>query len=198
MNRVPTFADAADWKRIACIGGNDKITEVHITNLLLAHGIQAAIHGSRMYAIEVPSATAADAIQLLRSDTRNRDYHISFESGEVLEAPEPKEVVQGISVLSLLKRADYSSETALGLFLRADRISQLTAKYPYMFSLSLHERRYLATPHAHSTGWDVRFELHTSARGRADGCRGWCQLLDDGRKVHLFGFNEWGSMTKGE
>jgi hypothetical protein len=191
MNGVLTSTDAADWKRIACILGNDRITEIHITNLLLAHGIQAAIHGSRAYAVDVPSATAAGAIQLLRSDARSRDYHISFGSDEVLEAPELKEVAHGISVLSLLKRSDYSSETALGRFLRADRISQLTVKYPYMFALCLRERRYLARPYGYSTGWDARFELHTSARRRADGCQGWCRILDDGREVHVFASNEW-------
>ena len=198
MNGISTSTEAADWKRVACILGNDRITEIHISNLLVTHGIQPAIHGSRAYAVEVPSSRAAEAVQLLRSDARNLEYHISFGGDEVLEAPEPKEVVREISVSSLLKRADYSSETALGRFLRSGRISKLAMKYPYMFSLCAHERQYLVTPHTRSTGWDVTYELHNSPGKRSAGCRGWCQLLNGGKEIHFFGAGEWQYENNGQ
>jgi hypothetical protein len=192
MTELLIPSDPAEWQRIGSILGSDHITEVHIINLFLAHNIQPAIGGSRTYSIDVPQALAEQATQLLRKEAQRGDYYIWLAGEEVVPAPELREVARGISVASLLKNADYCSETALGRLLRTDRLSQLVAAYPYMSSLRSHERRYLATPKTHSTGYDVRFELHKSARKRADGCMGWCQLLDNGREVKFWGgVSEW-------
>lgn len=194
---LPTF-DPEDVRCVGSIVGTDIITEIHVTNLLLYQGIWAAIEGSRTHAILVPSARAEEASQLLRADARRRDYYISFESGEVVDAPELKEVVHGVSVSSLLKRTDFAIDTALGRLLRSAEISPLTEKYLYMFSLCAHERRYLVKLNTYANGCDVRFELHRSARKRSDGCQGRCQLLDDGRGIEFHGASEWGSLIEAE
>jgi len=192
MTELLIPSDPAEWKSIGSILGSDGITEIHITNLFLAHGIQPAIGGSRAYTILVPQVLAEHATQLLRKEAQTRDYYLWLAGEEVVQAPELREVAGRISIASLLENHNYSSETALGRLLRTDRLSQLAATYPYIFSLRSHQRRYLATPQAYSTGYDVRFELHTSARKQADGCMGWCQLLDDGRTVNFWGdVSQW-------
>src|SRR5215471_4169253 len=127
MSGVLKSTDEADWKRIACIP-LDRITDIHIANLLLAHGIQSVTPGSRVYAVEVPTDRAELATQLLRSDARNGAYQISFENGDMVETPKLRRVIRRTPVTSVLKRRAYSSQTALGRFLRSDQILALTAK----------------------------------------------------------------------
>ncbi len=191
MTEVPIPTDATDWKPIAWILGNDRITVTHIENLLVAQGIQPAIHGSRAYAVEVPLTRAAEAAKILRSDAQRRDYHISFGSDELVGAPEPKRVIQNTWISSVLKRPEYGSDTALGRFLRSEQIIRLTTNYPYVALLSVHERQYLATPTTYSTGHDVELELHDSEKKRADGSRGYGQLLNDGREIAFFVAGGW-------
>jgi hypothetical protein len=191
MTEVPTSAAPTDWERIGSILGNDRITGVHITNLLLAEGIGAAISGSRTYEILVPSGQGEKALQVLRSDARELEYCIWFGTDDKVEAPKLDRIIRRTSVSSTIQKPEFGAETALGRFLRSKDISQLTAKYPCITCLSVHERRYLAAPKAYSTGYDVEIELQKSLRERDDGYRGRYQVYEGGDKVAFLGANEW-------
>jgi hypothetical protein len=190
LTGVLTAADLKDWKGIACVGGTDRISQIHITNLLLSHDIQSAMEGSVVYGISVPPDKAEQASQLLRADARKNGYYVSFGSNDVMGAAAAKKLIRSFPVQSVLKKSEFGSDTALGRFLRSKDISQLTTKYPYVISLSVHKRQYLSTPKAYSTGYDVVIELQ-QALGEADGYRGSYQVYEGGSRVGFLGASEW-------
>jgi hypothetical protein len=183
--------DLQDWKGVACIGGLDEISSIHITNLLLSHDIKSAIDGSILYRIAVPAAKTEQASELLRADALNHGYYVLFDTNDFVRAAELEQRISRSAVSSVLERSEYASQTALGRFLRSNEISKLTAKYPYIVSLSVHERQYLATPMTFNTGYDVEIELQKSLREHDDGYRGWYQVYDSGKQVSLHGATEW-------
>jgi hypothetical protein len=109
----------------------------------------------------------------------------------VVRAAEGKQLISRSPVSSVLKKSEFASNTALGRFLRCKDISRLTAKYPYIVSLAIHERQYLATPKSYGTGYDVEIELQKSLGEHADGYRGRYQVYEDGSRVGFLGSNEW-------
>ncbi len=54
MVGVVAAANVEDWKGIAGVSATDRISQIHITNLLLAHGIQSMMDGSVVYGVSVP------------------------------------------------------------------------------------------------------------------------------------------------
>ena len=144
-----------------------------------------------IYGVSVPPANAEQATKLLRADAPKGGYYVWFWSNDVVKATEPKVTVSRISVSAALKRPEFASDTALGRFLRSKEIAKLTAKYPDIISISVHERQYLATPKTHSTGYDVEIELQKSLRKQDDGYRGSYQVYDGGRSVGFLGSSEW-------
>ncbi len=149
---VLTAAEVQDWKCVASISGMDKISEIHINNLLQSHGIKSVIEGSLAYGISVPPARAELASQVLRTNAAKLGYMVWFGSNDVVRAAEPRQLITRRPVSSALKEPAYGTGTALGRFLRSEDISHLTTKFPYIVALSAHERRYLATPYNYSTG----------------------------------------------
>jgi hypothetical protein len=107
----------------------------------------------------------------------------------VVRAARPEQLIAHSPVSSLLNKPEYGSTTALGRFLRNEDVSRLTAKYPYVVTLSVHEREYLATPKTFSTGYDVEIELKKSAAENAFGYRGWYQVYAGGNQVECLGWN---------
>jgi hypothetical protein len=191
LSGVLTAAEMKDWEGIAGVGGTDRITQIHITNLLLSHDIESGMEGSVVYGISVPPDKAEQASQLLHADARKIGYYVWFGSNDVVKAAGAKQLVHRSTVSSVLKRSEYSGGTALGRFLRSRDISPLTAKYPYIISLSVHERQYLSTPKTYSIGYDVVIELQQSLGQRADGYRGNYQVYDSGSQVDFLGASEW-------
>lgn len=187
---IVATAATNDWQAIAGISGTDSITRIHITNLLLSHDIESVSVGSIVYDVAVPSEKAEQAAKLLRTDAQKHDYSIVFGSNDVVRAAESKVLVSSNSVSSTLKKSEFASDTALGKFLRSKKIAELTAKYPYIISLSVHERQYLATPKAYSTGYDVEIELKKSPEDQAFGYRGSYQVYDGGGQVKRLGSEE--------
>ena len=190
MTGVAT-ADIKDWKGIVGVSGTDRITQIHIGNLLLSHDIESVMEGSRIYRVSVPPAKAEQATKLLRADAPKGGYYVWFGSNDVVKATEPKPIVSRISVSAALQQLEFARDTALGRFLRSKEIAKLTAKYPYVISISVHERQYLATPKTHGTGYDVELELQKSLRKQEDGYRGSYQVYDDGRSVDFLCSYEW-------
>ncbi len=188
---VVAAADVKDWKGIAGVSGTDRITQIHVTNFLLSHDIESMMEGSVIYGLSVPQAKAEQATKLLRSDAPKCGYSIMFGSNDVVRAAERKLLVSRISVSSALKKPEFASDTALGRYLRSTEIENFIAKYPYIISISVHERQYLMTPKKYGTGYDVEIELQKSLRKQDDGYRGNCQVYDDGRSVGILGSSEW-------
>jgi hypothetical protein len=191
MAGVVAAADVKDWKGIAGVSGTDRITHIHITNLLLSHDIESVMEGSVIYGVSVPPAKAEQATKLLRTDAQKSGYYVWFGSNDVVRAAERKAIVSRISVSSALKKPEFASDTALGRCLRSKEIAKLTAKYPYIIAISVHERQYLTTPKKYGTGYDVEIELQKSLRKQDDGYRGSYQVYDGGRSVVFLGSNEW-------
>ena len=191
MAEVAAAVDIKDWKGIAGVSGTDRITQIHITNLLLSHDIESVMEGSVVYGVSVPPAKTEKATKLLRSDAPKGGYYVFFGSNDLVKATEPKAIVNRTSVSAALKQPEFASDTAFGRFLRSKKIAELTTKYPYIISISVHERQYLATPKTHGTGYDVEIELQKSLRKQDDGYRGSYQVYDDGRSVGFLGSNEW-------
>ena len=92
------------------------------------------------------SKSAEQVIKMLRADARKGGYFVFFGSNDLVKATEPKAIVSRISASAALKRPEFASDTALGRFLRIKNIAELTAKYSYIISTSVHERQYLVTP----------------------------------------------------
>lgn len=191
MNGALAAADLKGWKGIAGASGTDRISQIHITNLLLSHDIQSTMEGSMVYGISVPPSKAEQASRLLRADARKLGYYISFGSNDVVRAAEGKQLIKPAPISSVLTRFEYGSDTALGRFLRSTDISRLTAEYPFLVSLSVHERQYLTTPKTYSTGYDVEIELQKSLGKRAHGYRGRYQVYEGGSQIGFLGSNEW-------
>ncbi len=189
-------ADVKEWKSIAGISGADRITQIHIRNLLLAHDIESTMEGSLIYDVSVPPAKGEQAIKLLRMDALKNGYYVCFGRNDVVRAAERKALISHTSVSSALERPQFSRETALGSFLRCKEIAVLTAKYPAIIWISVHERQYLATPNTYSTGYDVEIELQKSLQNQDDGYRGRYQVYDGGNGVRFLGSNEWGMESR--
>ena len=191
MAGVAAAADIKDWKGIAAVSGTDRITQIHITNLLLSHDIESVTEGSRIYAVSVPPAKAEQATKLLRTDAPKSGYYVWFGSNDVVRAAERKTIVSRTSISSALKKSEFASDRALGRFLRSKETAEFTAKYPYIISISVHERQYLTTPKTYGTGYDVEIEIQKSLRKQDDGYRGSYQVYEGGRSVGFLGANEW-------
>ena len=191
MTGVAAVADMNDWTNIAGVSGTDRITQIHIRNLLLYHNIESGMEGSLMYDVSVPSAKAEEATKLLRADAPKTGYSIWFGSNDVVKATGPKAIINHVSVSAALQQPEFADSTALGKFLRSKELVKLPDKYPYIISLSVHERRYLATPQEYGTGYDIEITLQKSLREQDDGYHGYYQVYGDGQNVGFLGSNEW-------
>ena len=196
MTGVVSAADIKDWKGIAGVSGMDKITQIHVRNLLLSYDIESLMEGSLICGISVPPNKAEQAIKLLRADAPKGGYYVWFGGNDVVKATEPKARVSRISISSVLKQPEFASETGLGKFLRSKELAKLTAKYSYIISMSVHERQYLTAPKTCATGYDVMIELRKPFWKQDDGYRGSYQVYDGGSSVGFLGSNEWQSGGK--
>ncbi len=183
--------DPAHWKHVGSISNGDEITHIHIANLLESRGIKFTMEGSVIDGIAVPPAKATEATKLLRKDATKLGYHIWFGSADFVNASAGTVRISRAAVAGVLVKSEYGDKTALGKFLRSTRVSELTAKYPYVVSLRVYERRYLSTPKAFSTGYDIEIELQESLLEAKEGYRGYYQVYDDGRGVKSLGSSEW-------
>lgn len=190
MSELEAPLDVSDFKIAACIACGDRITNIHVSNLLGSHGIVPMIEGGLVFGISVPAAEAELAAKILREDAQKLGYYIAFGANDEIRAVPCKRLVSRISVSSALKKKEFASGTALGQFLRSKDISQLTAKFPYIISIAVHERQYL-TWQGYSTGYEVEISLQKSLRKHDAGCRGTYQICDNGQSVTSLGSTEW-------
>ena len=185
-------AEPEPWKEVGAIPVVDKISDIHISNLLWSHGIDSAIVGSVIYAIKVLPARAAEATKLLRDDAPKRRYQVWLaETNEIVGvAPEPKELVSRSAVATVLKQPEFSPKTTLGRFLRSKDITRHIAKYPFIISLRVVERQYLATTTDIQVGYNVDLDLQKSLRDRDDDFGGTYHVYDAGKCIKSLGSHE--------
>ena len=193
MSDIMAPGESEAWKAIAGVDGLDRITHVHIRNLLQANGIESRTEGSILYDVLVPASEAERASHILRTDAQQRGYFAMFERGDRRSAPEFKQILRDSPIASVLQTAEYSAETTLGRFLRTKKLSEVISKYPFLVSLSVHERQYMATPETVDVGYDVEVKLQgQGALGeRTPGYRGSYQVYESGNEVVLNGWCEW-------
>ena len=182
-----SFQKTGSW--VGSIPGNDRITDIHVHNLLRSKGIPSVIEGSVIYGIAVPPSQSDEALRILRNDPQNRGYISESGEKDAVKRPEKKKVVSRLRVEEALARSMFATNTQLGIFLRSREIRDLTRKYPFITYFSIHERKYLNTTNALRTGYDV--EITLSEDGSSSGYRGWYQVYDDGREIVFQGANEW-------
>lgn len=179
---VLAAVEQKDWKDIAAVSHRDKISQIHITNLLLSNNI-ATWEGSSFGHFFVPPPKAALASRILHSDAQMHGYYIWFETNDFLSSAKPEKLISRRPFSLVLKQKKYGADTALGRFLRSKDISELTIKYPVIGSLWVHERQYLATPKKFITGYDVEIVLQKSLREKSDNYVGEYQVYDGGNQV---------------
>ncbi|MEO8352057.1 MAG: hypothetical protein ABI680_10015 [Chthoniobacteraceae bacterium] len=196
---IASAAEREERKSVGTISSINEISHIHITHLLLSRGIASVIVGSVWHAILVPPDKAAEASPLLRADAPKRAYTVWLpDTDEIVGAePEPKVLASRISVATALKQVQFGPRTDLGRFLRSKDIARLTAKYPFIISLRVVERQYLATPTELRTGYDLHLDLQKSLRDRDDDFGGWYQVYNRGKRIEYLGGHE-GTVAKPE
>ena len=77
------------WSSVAAIASIDRITQIHVRNLLASKGIDSIMEGSIVWGVSVPKPDADAAAKLLRDDAKKRGYWIGFDNGDVQKATAP-------------------------------------------------------------------------------------------------------------
>ena len=168
---------------VATISAIDRITDIHIRNLLRSNGISSTSEGSVIYGIEVPPGQTNEAIRILKSDAQLRGYQIRFGKNDVTKKVEKKRILSELRVEEVLARPTFASNTPLGIFLRS--------KYPVLTYLDVHERQDLSATNVFKTGYDIEIALSDAPARGSSGYRGWYQVYDEGREIASLGANEW-------
>lgn len=175
---------------IATVSGVDRISHIHINNLLKSHGIDALIGGSLAYGVSVEPKNAVRATKLLRADAPKTGYRVYLDGGWVGRAVPLRMIARHVAVASALREPTFVPSHALGRFLRSKELSKISTKYPYILSMSVRERRYLSTPRTYSTGYEVEIELVKSPEKKTWNYRGSYQVYDNGKSVFFYTSSE--------
>ena len=188
---IATAKGDQEWETVAGISGGDQITIIHISNLLASRGITTALAGSVMYNVSVPKDKAPESKQILRADAKAMGYYIRFGENDEVQPAEAKSLKIDKPASDLLALRQYGTNTSLGLFLRDAEISGKLRRYPFVHSLRVQERPYLAATNKTEIGYEVEIELRPRRSDESKGYRGWFQVWDGGKRVQFQGSNEW-------
>ncbi len=177
---------------VAGIGSLDQITAIHVKNLLESSGIESVIEGSIVYGVFVPKERAEAAKKLLRTDAKERGYWLEFGEKDYQEAVKatPKQIRLPIS--ELLAQPDYAKDKALGRFLRSKELSAELHDYPFVESLAIRRREYLAAKGKTEIGYEVGVVLYAKASDDSKGCEYGYQFFAQGGEVVFQGGSQWG------
>lgn len=181
----------AEWKDVATIGSIDRITGTHVTNLLKAKGIECAMGGSIVYGVSVPKQHAEAATRLLREDAKKRGYWIKFGEKDDPKVAEVTPTQIRLPIAQALTRPEFAKDKPLGRFLRSKELSAKLRDYPFVESLQIREREYLASKDKTEIGYEVRITLHAKAGDDSKGCRFGYQVLSQGLYIESQGGSEW-------
>jgi len=172
--------------------GYDRITHIHVGNLLASKEIECSIQGSMIYRISVPKQKAEAAIQLLREDARKRGYWINFGTKEKLGYAKitPKKITC-LPATQLMARPDFAADQPLGRWLHSTDLSAKLQVYPFVESLKTYEREYLATRDKTQIGYYIEVELHPKAGNDSKGFRGRYLVWARGERIEGPSGAEW-------
>ncbi len=185
---VADFLKGIEWK-VADLARGDRITHIHVGNLLASKGIDCRIEYGVVF---VPRQNAETALGLLHEDAKKRGYWIAFSEKDRQNAVDvaPKEIKR-LPIAQVLTLPEFASDKPLGRFLRGPALSAKLLAYPFVESLSIHEREYLATPEKTEVGYEVEIELHPRAGDDSKGFRTKYQVWAQGREGSRQGGSEW-------
>ncbi len=182
------FSYGGEWDEIGFAGSisMDDVTQIHVCNLLLSHGIRSRIWGGFRWTVEVPAPKKSETVRLLREDAPKRGYDVWFgENDEAGGKAEATSRLRRVALRDTLKEGDYLKNTALGRFFRSRKISALIAKYPFIEALDVAKRQYLVTPKTLSTAYDVTLRMRDTSGKRGTEYAGSFQVRDQGRKIEV-------------
>ena len=189
---VAAYYDAIEWKVIADVMGCDRITHTHVYNLLAAKESECRIEGSIIYGVSVPKQHAEAAIRLLREDVNKRGYFISFgekDNPKGIKATPKK--IKCLPVAQVLTRPEFAEDRPLGRWLRNPDLSAKLRDYPFVESLEIHEREYLATRDKTEIGYEIEIELRPKAGDDSKGFLVRYYVWTQGRRIERNGGTEW-------
>ena len=87
----------------------------------------------------------------------------------------------------MLTQPAYADDKALGRFLRSKELSAKLHDFPFVESLAIREREYLATKDKTEIGYEVEIVLHSAANDDPRGCEFGYQVLAQGQEVDSLG-----------
>ncbi len=189
---VAAYHKGIEWKVVADVMGYDRITHIHVGNLLASKDIECNIEGSMLYGISVPKQKAETAIQLLREDTKKRGYWITFGRTEKQEYAKitPKKLAC-LPVSQLKALPDFAADQPLGRWLRSADFSARLRAYPFVESLEIYEREYLVTRDKTEIGYYVEVELRPKSGDDSKGFRGRYLVWAHGERIENPSGTEW-------
>ena len=185
------------WTFIATVGGLDGITLTHLHSLLKGHGIDSISEGSVVYGVAVPTGKEEDAIRLIKTDLRAREYDITLHAGgkeTKYSIPVSRWRMTEPNVLytALITRPDCAPSTDLGTLLRRAEVVNDTLAFPYVVRIKSLERQYLSEDQTLQTGHQFEIEFAVRSDTEIGGKRIYFQVWDHGKQVECLGSNEWG------
>ncbi len=188
---VATYYKNIEWKVIADIWGTDRISEVHLYNLLASKEIECEIQGSILYGVSVPKQKAEEAIRVLREDVKKRAYWLRLSVEDHPKVAERTPVVKQLPIAQVLTRLEFAKDKPLGQLLRSPDLSAKLKTYPFVESLCVREREYLASRDKTDIGYEVEIELHQNANDPSKWFLGRYQVWAQGRRIAAHGLSEW-------
>jgi hypothetical protein len=189
---VAAYYKSIEWKVVADVMGYDRITHIHVGNLLASKDIECNIEGSMIYGISVPKQKAETAIRILREDAGKRGYWINFGTKEKLQYAKitPKKITC-LPVSQLMARPDFAADQPLGRWLRGTDLSEKLRDYLFVESLEIYEREYLATRDKTEIGYYIEVELRPKAGDDSKGFRGRYLVWAQGERIENPSGAEW-------
>jgi hypothetical protein len=189
---VSAYYKSIEWKVVADVMGYDRITHIHVGNLLASKDIECNIEGSMIDGISVPKEKAEAAIQLLREDAPKRGYWINFGTKEKLEYAKftPKKITC-LPVPQLMARPEFAADQPLGRWVRSTDLSAKLREYPFVEFLEICEREYLVSRDKTEMGYYIEVELRPKAGEDSRGLRGRYLVWAKGERVESPSGAEW-------
>jgi hypothetical protein len=183
---LASSAELENRKVVGGIAALDEIGRIHITNLLLSHRIKPLVIEGGLLKFTVPLPQAPTATALLRRDCRERGYRIWIaDTNEGVGSDgDFRTLVTRSEITSVLTKPSFEPTAQLGRFLRSADISHQTVAFPFVVSLSVRARQYLATPTRLRTGFDIQLELQKSASDDGGRFGGTYQVHEGGNRIN--------------
>ena len=184
---------------VAVVGGMDAITQVHLSSLLEAHGIDCFMGGSLLYEVSVPPAKRSEAVRVIMEDLRKRKYWT------ILGAPDADGKYPTFSVpesnwrtsepklkyADLVSSGDYAASTDLGALLRTREVMNETLAFRCVVRIKSLEREYMDSELEMQIGHEFIIELAVKLDEDIGGNNLRFQVWDNGKRICPLGAGEW-------